>query len=70
MKDISSKIEEISMKLSQAEDPQKIIKDMKITEREKYLISGRALKILMFLLLQFYNVMKMGEIFKEEEQLK
>ena len=70
MKDISSKIEEISMKLSQAEDPQKIIKDMKITEREKYLISGRALKILMFLLLQFYNVMRMGEIFKEEEQLK
>jgi len=70
MKDISSKIEEISMKLSQAEDPQKIIKDMKITEREKYLISGRALKILMFLLLQFHNVMRMGEIFKEEEQLK
>lgn len=68
MKDISSKIEEISMKLSQAEDPQKIIKDMKITEREKYLINGRALKILMFLLVQFYNVMKMGELFEEDKE--
>jgi len=68
MKDISKKIEEISMKLSQAEDPQKIIKDMKITDREKYIINGRALKILMFLLVQFYNILKMGELFQEEEK--
>lgn len=68
MKNISKTIEAISMKLSQAEDPQQIIKDMKITDREKYLINGRALKILMFLLVQFYNILKMGELFQEEDK--
>jgi len=68
MKEISKHIEQIALKLSQGEDFQDIVKDIKVSEREKYLLNGRSLKILLLVLIQFSNLLKIGTLFSEEEE--
>jgi hypothetical protein len=56
------------MKISHIEDPKTIMKDIKLNKREKYVLNSTALESLLFLLLQFYNVLSVSEIFKEENK--
>lgn len=67
MKNISNQIEEIAMKISIGEDPKKLIKDIKVSEREKYVLSGRATKVLLLMVMQLYNVISMSNVFPEED---
>lgn len=67
MKDISNKILEICMKISQGESPKNIIKSIKISEREKYQLNSKALEVLLLILFQFYNLVSMLETLGIEE---
>lgn len=67
MKNISKQIEQIAMKISIGEDPKKLIKDIKVSEREKYVLSGRATKVLLLMVMELYNVISMSSVFPEED---
>jgi len=65
---VSRQLEQVILKISEGKDPKEAIKQLKIQERNKYIVNGKIMRLLVLMLMQFYNLVSMSQIFPEEEE--